>query len=219
MSKPTMRPFRGYLVSGMCFSSGHALMLLNFYSTPTVIPAYTEVWLVTPTDERILFVDPEPAGPLVAQYHDFKRIVGAQTKWTWPTPDTLQVDVQAKDGTALAMEVKLHSNVATGVLNTILKVTPRAILRTAPMVAVSDLSTNLMLGLGGLRIAGKTETGKRYRDEADRLALVGSATAKLNGTDLGTLGSPAKPIRFGDINFGPRAACFFGDLYLECDDS
>lgn len=210
-----MRPFHGYMVTGMSFSSGHALFLINFSSTPVAVPAYSEIWLVTPSDERVLLVDPEPAGPIVARYHDFARILGSRTQWRWPAPDTLQVDARASDGTSLAVEVKLRSNVATGALNTILKVSPRAVMRTAPMMAVSYWSMNLMLGLDDLRIGGKTETGRRYRSEVDRLALVGSATARLNGADLGALGPPSRPIRFGDINFGRRAICTFGDLYLE----
>lgn len=215
MNKSLLRPFRGFLTPGLYFSSGYCLWLLNFSSTPTDLGAYSEIWLITPEDKRILYVDPEAAGPIVGIFHDFHEVVGASVTWEWPDSDTLHVGMKATDGTTLDLRVSLGSSLGTSILNAVLRITPRALMRTSPMVAISEISLNLLLGLGGLKIAGRTEKDKAYLNEADRLAVVKEASARLNDEDLGKLARPSKPILFGDAKVPNRAFFSFGTLNLE----
>jgi hypothetical protein len=215
MNNTVLRPFRGFLSPGLYFSSGNCLLLVSFSSTPTDLGAYTEIWLITPDNQRILYVDPEAAGSVVGTFHDFHRMAGASVASEWSDSDTLRVRMQAMDETTLDLRVRIGPSLGTRILNPVLKITPRALMRTGPMVAISEMSVNLLLGLGGLKLAGQTETGKAYLNEADRLAVVKEASAKLNQEDLGELCCPPKPILFGDIKV-PNRACFsFGALNLE----
>jgi hypothetical protein len=215
MNESLLRPFRGFLTPGLYFSSNYCLWLLNFSSTPTDLGAYSEIWLITPEDKRILYVDPEAAGPIVGTFHNFHEMVGASVAWEWSASDTLHVDMKAMDETTLDLHLGLGSSLGTRILNPVLKITPQALMRSRPMVAISEISLNLLLGLGGLKIAGKTETGKAFLNEADRLAIVKEASARLNHEDLGALTRPPKPILFGDAKV-PNCAFFsFGTLNLE----
>ena len=90
---------------------------------------------------------------------------------------------------------------------------------TNPMVAVSEISLNGLLGLGGLKIAGRFETGKAYLNQADHLAVVKETTAKFNGNDLGELTRPPKPILFGQFKVPNRALFCRGILHLEYAES
>ena len=215
MNKSLLRPFRGFFSPGLYFTSGHAMRLYNFTSTPKEVGAFFQVWMMTPKDKKILYVDPEAAGAIVSTWFNFDEVVGASISWEWPDSDTLQINMEAVDGTILDLHLGLGSSLATSILNTILKITPQALMRTRPMLAISDISFNLLLGLGGVHIAGKTETGKAYVTEADRLALVKKASARLNGEDLGTLTHPPKPIFFGPSRVANRPIFAFGTVNLE----
>lgn len=219
MNKSLLRPFRGFVIPGMYFSSGYCLCLFNFSSTPTDLGAYSDIWLITPEEKRILYTDPEAAGAIVCTFHDFHEVVGASLVWEWSTSETFHVGMEAMDGTTLDLQVSLGSSLGTRVLNAVTKITPRALMMTSPMVAISEISLNLLLGLGGLKIVGRTETGKAYLNEADRLAVVKEASARLNDRDLGKLTRPPKPILFGQVRVPNRALFSFGTLHLECTKS
>jgi hypothetical protein len=219
MNKGLLRPFRGFLTPGLYFSTGYCLCLLNFDSTPTDVGSYFEIWLITPEDKRILYIDPEAAGRIVGTFHDFHEIVASNITSKWTNAGTLHVDMNAMDETTLDLHVQLGSSLGARILNTIIRITPRALMLTSPMIAVSEISLNLLLGLGVLKIAGKTETGKGYLNEADKLAVVKEASALLNGSDLGELACPPKPILFGDVKVPDRAFFSFGTLHLEYTDT
>lgn len=215
MNKSLLRPFRGFFSPGLYFTSGYGMRLYNFTSTPTEVSAFFQVWMMTPEDKKILYVDPEAAGAIVSTWYNFDEVVGASISWEWSDPDTLHINVKAVDGTILDLHLVLGSSLATTILNTIVKITPQALMRTRPMLAISDISFNLLLGLGGVHIAGKTETGKAYVTEADKLALVKKASAILNGEDIGTLTHPPKPIFFGPSRVANRPIFAFGTVNLE----
>jgi hypothetical protein len=218
MNTKRLLPFRGFLTPGLYFSSGYCLFLINFDSTPTEVGAYFEVWLVTPDDKRVLYVDPEAAGPIVCIFHQFDEVVGASLVSEWVDADTLHVRMKAVDDTDLNVHVQLGSSRAAGILNALLKVTPRAAKLSRPMVMLSEIAINALLGLGWAKLAGKTETGKDYLAEADKLAVVKEASARLNGVDLGALSRPRQPILFGDLKVPNRALLSFVTLNLEYEE-
>jgi len=207
------------MIPGIYFSNGYCLMPLNFSSTPTNWGAYSEMWLITPEDKRILYVDPEEAGNIVCTFHHCHEVIGAHLLWEWSTPKTLHIGMEATDSSTLDMQIILDSSFGTGVLNTVIKFVPQKLMITSPMVAVSEISLNLLLGLGGVKIAGRFETGKAYLNQAERLAVVKEATAKLNGSDLGELTCPPKPISFGQFKVPNRALFSRGVLHLEYVES
>jgi hypothetical protein len=66
-----------------------------------------------------------------------------------------------------------------------------------------------------VHIRGKTETGKAYVTEADKLAVVREVSAVLNGEDLGALTRPPQPIYFGPSRVADRPVFAFGTANLE----
>lgn len=210
-----LHSFHGFFSPGLYFASGHGMRLYNFTSTPKDVEAFFQIWVMTPQEEKILYVDPEAANAIISTWYTFDEVVGSSISWEWPDSDTLHIDVEADDGTTLDMRLSLGSSPATAILNAIITITPQALMRTRPMLAISGLSFNLLLGLGGVHIRGKTETGKAYVTEADRLAVVKEASAILNGEDLGTLTRPPQPIYFGPSRVADRPVFAFGTANLE----
>ena len=209
-----LRPFHGFFSPGLYFTSGHGMRLYNFTSTPTDVEAFFQIWVMTPRGKKVLYVDPEAANAIISTWYSFDEVVGSTISWGWSESDTLHIDVEADDDTTLELRLTLGSSLATAILNTIITITPRALMRTRPMLAISGLSFNLLLGLGGVHIKGETETGKEYVTEA-RLAVVKDASAVLNDEDLGPLTRPPRPIYFGPSRVADRPVFAFGTARLE----
>lgn len=211
----TLQPFSGHQIPGVCFGSGHCFWLFDFASTPTDVGPYTDVWMVTPDDERVLYTDPEEAAREVVKYHEFDRTAGASISWARPDPEAVVVTTEGDDGTVLELDVSLGRTRGTRLLNGMLAATPRLLLRSRVGTAISTLSVNLLVDANGTRVAGRTETGRRFRTDASRVRSVTNASATLNGTDLGRLVRPSRPIEFGDAKTTGEPLFVSCELYLE----
>ena len=214
MKKSALSPFRGFFSPGLYFPTGHAMRLYNFTSTPPSADPFFQIWLAMPEGKQILYVDPESAATVVAQWYRFDETVGADIAWAWHTSNELEIEMKAHNGTTLDLTLQLGSSAATALLNTMVRLAPRWMLYAGPMLAVSSLSFNVLLGLGGVHIAGETETGKPYVTEADELAVVRQASATLNDKDLGDFAQPPRPISFGPSRVANRPVVARGTARL-----
>lgn len=210
----TLGAFTGNFVPGLCFESGHCIWLLEFTSTPTRFDSYTELWIITPDGKRILYTDPEAATEEVLKYHDFGRTNGASI-----TCDTsrgqIGVTMEATDGTSLELTASASQTLETRVLNGVIALTPAVVLQSSVGTAISTLSLNLLLDANGLKVAGRTETDRRYRLDAERMRQITDASATLDGRDLGTISPPDRLIEFGDAKTTADALYVPGTLHLE----
>jgi hypothetical protein len=211
----TLQPFSGHQIPGICFGSGHCFWLFDFTSTPTDVGPYTDVRVITPDDERVLYTDPEEAAREVVKYHEFDRTVGASISWVRSGPETVVVTMGADDGTALELDVSLGRTRGTRLLNGMLAATPGLFLRSGVGTTIGTLSVNLLVDANGTRVAGRTETGRRFRTDVSRVRSVTNASATLNGTDLGRLVRPAPPVEFGDAKTTGEPLFVSCELYLE----
>lgn len=210
----TLGAFPGNFVPGICFGSGYCIWLLEFKSTPTSFDSYTELWIITPDGERVLYTDPEAATEEVIKYHDFDRTEGASITCD-ASPSQIQVTMEANDGTAFDLTASTSQTVGTRILNTVTTLTPAPILRSRAGTTISTMSLNLLLDVNGMKVAGRTETARRYRLDAERLHKITVASATLDDRDLGTLSSPNRPIEFGDAKTTGDALYIPGTLHLE----
>lgn len=119
-----LAPFHGFQVPDICFESGHCVWLLQFTETPTVVPAYFEVWLVSPDNEVTLFVDRPEAIPLIERYHEFDAVVEATIDCRLPDPETIRVAVRGEDGTDLDLELVHEPTPRARILNAMMRATP-----------------------------------------------------------------------------------------------
>lgn len=210
----SLRPFHGIQSPGICFASGHCLVLNKYSSTPTSIKAFDEVWMVAPDGERRLYTDPPEAGSYIETYHDFNRIVGAAITWEQANEDRVALHLEGEDGTSLDLRADLGVSPRIRVLNTITSLTPQPILRSSIGQTVSTLALSQLIESNGMKIAGVTETQEPYRVEADSIRAVTSATATLNDEDLGEVGPPNRSIGFGDHKIPNEPLVTFGAIYL-----
>jgi hypothetical protein len=125
------------------------------------------------------------------------------------------VEMEATDGTELELTASVGQTIGTRILNTVIALTPDAILQSRLGTTVSTLSLNLLSDANGLKVAGRTETDRQYRLDAKRLQQITDASGTLDDRDLGGLTPPDRPIEFGDAKTTADALYVPGTLHLE----
>lgn len=213
-ARDQLQRYNGSFCPGICFASGHCFWLFKWDHTPTSVGPYSDVWIITPDGDRLLFADPPEAGPIVEKWHDFDQTNGATITWDRIDDDGIELSLEGDDDTTVDLTVELGSTAATRLLNTISSLTPKAFLRTSIGQTISNLSLASLMDVNGMKIAGVTETREPYRFEADRMRAVKDATVTLNGEDLGEFSPPDRPIVFGDAKTPDDAFFAVADVYL-----
>lgn len=208
----TLELFRGALISGVYFSRGYCVLSNYFTAVPSGIEPFVDVRVLTPDGERILYCDPEEAIETVTWYHDFDRTVGGDITRNVTAQDRARVTLDADDGTTLELDVSFGQTAGTRLLNAMSALTPKSVSRTRVGAKIGTTVLNTLLDADGMKVAGRTETGARYRSEARRISMITDASATLNGEELGRLSRPPQPIKFGDIRGLPLY--IQGDVYL-----
>jgi hypothetical protein len=210
----SLRPFHGSICPGIGFESGHTIWLIGFDETPTPIGAYSEVWIETPEGELTLYADPGEAAPYISAYHEFDRVEAADLTWR-EGREGIEVAMDADDGTTLEFRAELARTPRTRLMGILAALTPAAVLRSSVGGVISSLSYDLLLGSGGTKLLGRTETGTRYWGDADRFLAIESATAVLDGTDLGGLAPSPSARDYGDVRTATDPHVIVGRLHLE----
>lgn len=214
-SRGPLRPFHGWICPGIGFESGHTIWLFRFDETPTPVGAYSEVWVETPEDELTLYADPGEAAPYVSEYHEFDRIEPVTIEWGRMGRSSVELEMNAADGTSLELRAGLERTFRTRAMDALAALTPDSLLRTSIGGAVSSASYDLLVGSGGTKLLGRTETGVRYRGDADRILAVTSATAVLDGTDLGATALSRSTRTYGDVSTASTPHVVIGRLHFE----
>lgn len=209
----SLEPFRGLFTPPLSFDSDYAVMLVDFAKTPTAVSAYSEVWVVAPDDERTLFLDHPEAATDVRRYHEYDHLVPATMDWTWDGEDDLRVEVRGASRT-FDLTLTVTRTLRTRLLDAATLLTPASVAHSRVGTTLATLSLRSLFDVNGLRTAGETDTGVPYRTEANRLARVTGARARLDGDDLGVLVDPELPVAFGDIVAPDDPLVIHGALWM-----
>ena len=200
MDVSTLKAYHGYQSSIIPFSGGYYLYLASWDSTPTAFSSFSNLWVITPEDKRMLFSDPPDSSEIVCVYHDFHEIYGASISLDWVSGDHLLIQCASSDGDhELRIELHMDETLASRLLVAVASSPPTQFMVSKPMVAVSNFLVNLLMAKGGAAMVGKTETGQPfYHGASDRVMLVKKGFATMNGKDLGHVSGPTWPVEFGD---------------------
>jgi hypothetical protein len=215
-----LKPYHGYQSSFIPFSSAYYLYLASWDSTPTSFPSFSNIWVVTPEDKRILFADPPASSEIVCIYHDFHEVYGASISLAWASENHLLVHCASLNGDhELDVEFYLHETLSSRLLVAIASSPPTRFMVSKPLVAISNFLVNLFVAKGGSTLLGKTETGQPfYNGAADRLFNVIQGSATLNGEELGEVSSPTWPVEFGDAVPFVQPVIKLGTLYIPYEE-
>lgn len=190
----SLQPFVGRILLGINFESGHSLWLYDFERTPTEYDSYREFWVVEPDDTRILYYDTDGADEEIEAFHDWERSVLADMTWDWTT-DRIDITVDGEDGRSIELDGAIGNSAMSRMLTFMQRYLP------------GPLHT---------RMFGRhTETGKFGQLDTPSVRVVTEASARIDGTSLGSVHSPDEPVSFGEIESFDNPYVFEGNLLLE----
>lgn len=190
----TLQPFSGRVLTGICFETGYSIWLYDFNSTPTDFDSYRELWVVEPDDSRILYYDTEGANAEIARYHDWDRAVRADMEWKW-TDAHIDIHVEGSDVSTVVLTGEVGESVMSRLLS---------------------LAQRYLPGPAHERMfMARTETEALGHLKTRKVAVVTEATANFDGSSLGSVSPPDRPITFGEVRAQRQPLIYVGDLLLE----
>ncbi len=195
-----LKAFHGYQSSFIPFSSSYYIYLASWDSTPTRISSFSNLWLITPDNKRILFSDPPASSEIVCLYHVFDEIWDASISLESDVGKQLNIRCESINGDQeIEVELDLKETLWSRLIVGLSGSPPTSIKVSKPILAISDFLVNLLVAKQGSKIFGKTEKGKPYYHGAtDRLFTITRGSATLNGKTLGNVTAPTWPLEFGD---------------------
>ena len=216
MDLSLLRPYHGYQTSIIPLSNNYYFYLASWDRTPTRFIHFTNIWLITPENKRILFSDPPASSEIVCIYHEFNEICGASIKLDLNSENKFHVQCNSEsEAYKLNAEFQLAEPLTSKLLVTIGSSPPTRFRTSNFMIAVSNFLVNTLVARKGSAMLGKTETGQSfYHGETERLFRVVGGSVSLNGEDLGAITSPTWPIEFGDAVPFFNPVIKFGTLYI-----
>jgi hypothetical protein len=216
MDLSLLKPYHGYQTSIIPLSKGYYFYLASWDRNPTQFPLFSNVWLVTPKNNRILFSDPLASSEIVCIYHEFHEIYGASIETDWITEYELHVKLKSTNkGYELNAEFQLSEPLTSRLLLAIGSGPPTQFRVSKTVIAVSNFLVNSLVAKGGSALLGKTETGKTfYHGETETLFQIVRGSVTLNGEDIGMVTSPTWSIKFGDAVPFFKPVVKLGTLYI-----
>jgi hypothetical protein len=195
--------FAGYGVIGLPFRSGHLLALRRFPAS-SIGPGYTSVWHRDPHGVWTFYstVNPDMGCSRyfgAAVMHEIVAPIGIE----WAGPAQFSVNI----GTALRWEMTLQESRATRVMNAMARLMPDAWWKNKLVLKAMAAAARLAFGTGKMNLAGKTPNGHEFIANPQRVWLIESSHAILNGVDLGPTGPLAQQARLNDF-FIPQRGLF-----------
>lgn len=208
--------FHGYQSSIIPLSNGHYFYLASLDNNPTRFARFSNVWLVTPDDRRILFSDPPESSEIVSIYHEFHEIYGASIAVERIGSERFQVRCDSQEG-GYELEARFYVRqpLRSRALVAVGGGPPNAFRMSGPVLAVSSLLLNALVAKGGAILTGRTETGQPfYHADAEHLYLITEGVVRLNGEELKVVPGPGRGIEFGDsVPYG-KPVIKLGTLHL-----
>jgi hypothetical protein len=197
--------FAGYAVLGVSFKSGDVLALRRFPVSSTG-PAYTSVWHCDPAGQWTFYADvPAPQG--CARYFApaVTRSVVAPIRVEWNGPRSLAIAVDG--GRAISWSLELTPTVLTRTFNSAAPMLSRLWMRHPRLLDLVAMAARCALGMGQLRLRGRTPAGMQFMDSPLAIWLVQSSRATIAGLDAGPGGRLRSALALGDFQI-PRRGLF-----------
>lgn len=202
----------GYGVIGHSFASGDSLALWHC-SASSSGPPYTVVWHLNPGGVWTLFADVGPervVPPLFA--HSPGPVVTDMIAVNWTGPSHLVVTVR---DAGLVWSVELATTGATRMLSALAGRLPGRWWRECRALHWIGPTAGWVLGLGRVRLCGRTSGGLRVRLSPRTIRRARTTRAAVRGRDLGPAREASRQVRLGDFRTPARGIFAAGEMRVE----
>lgn len=150
--------------------------------------------MVEPDDTRILYYDTDGAEEEIGAFQDWERSVLAEMNWEWTT-DRIDITVDGEDGRSIELDGEIGKSAMSLILTFMQRYLPEPLNK---------------------RMFGRhTETEKFGQLDTPSVRVVTEASARIDGTSLGSVHTPDESVSFGEIESFDNPYVFEGNLLLE----
>lgn len=187
--------FSGYAIVALSFKSGHVLALRRFAAS-SIGPAYHSVWH-RDQSHRWTFYETVSPDLSCARYFggQVHRNVVGPIEIAWDDAMTFRVLVRA----GIEWHVTLGTSPATALIDAAARILPERVGRMPAARRLTSMAMRTLLGTGPMNLEGLTPNGHHFSYNCQRLWLVTSSRAVVNGVDLGPVGPLAAQSALGDF--------------------
>ncbi len=206
---------RGWGVFALPFDSGHVLALRVFPEND--FAPFVSVWHRTPEGEWSIYVDGPRLDTACPRYFGDAAVRSRATEIDvrWTGPASLRVEM---DDPRLVLELDATSTRRTRAMNAVGAALPDRLWRSPPFLALMARLAGPALDLGRIDLTGTAPNGQRSFLAPRRLYFVRSASATLDGVDLGNPERVAIPPRIGAMRLASRPVLAVGEAFFEMGD-
>ncbi|MFL4476398.1 hypothetical protein ACIPVK_20570 [Paeniglutamicibacter sp. MACA_103] len=206
----TTERFSGYALMGMPFGSGHYLAYRRFPAS-SIGPGYHAAWLRRPDGRWTVYADAPPELSCSRYFGAaFSEAVYAPVAGHWSGPFQLTVTVPG----VLSWRLELESTPATAALTAMARKMPAAVWRNDGMLGAMGLMMGPALRSGKMKLSGLVPNGQSFRAHPQRVWMVGSAEATIDGEDAGVPQSLPVQEHLADF-WLPQRGIFVADLGID----
>jgi hypothetical protein len=203
--------FAGYAVIGLPFRSGHVLALRRF-PVSSLGPGYTSVWHRSPDGNWTFYstVSPEQG---CARYFgsEIQRNIVTRIDIVWTDPSQFRVFIRD----ALRWEVTLSESPLSRLMNAAARLVPERLWQTRMILKMMGHAARFVLGTGKMNLAGRTPNGHEFVANPQRMWLIDSSRALVNGTDAGPVGALSQQASLNEFLIPQRGVFAVARAFLE----
>jgi hypothetical protein len=207
--------FAGYAVIGLPFRSGHVLALRRFPAS-SLGQGYTSIWHRSPAGHWNFYstVSPERG---CARYFGgaIQRNITTPIDIVWTGPAQFCVIV----GDVIQWEVTLNESPLSRVMNAIARLVPDQWWQTRRMLKIMGFAARTLLGTGKMNLAGRTPNGHEFIANPQRIWLIDSSRAVIDGTDIGPVGALRQQASLNEFLIPQRGVFAVARAFLEAPKS
>lgn len=204
--------FSGYGVMGLPLASGHVLALRRFPAS-SLGYGYSSVWHRDPAGRWTFWSDVAPeasCGRFFGAAIDEAAV--APIRVHWPAPCELAVSVS--DG-LLEWEMTLRVTPVTVAMNAVGALLTDAMWRRPAVLRAMSRVAGRLLDAGRVTLVGRSPNGQAFVANPLRVWRVATATARLDGRDLGAPGPLPEQAFLGDFAIPQRGVFVIGRSLFE----
>lgn len=193
----------GYGVIGQSFASGDTLALWRCSASSAGLP-YTAVWHLNAAGVGTLFAD--------VRSHSLGPVVTDTIAVTWTGPNHLVVTVR---DAGIVWSVELVTTGATRISSALAALVPSRWWRDRRALRWIGPIAGWALGLGSVRLCGRTADGLCVRLSPRTIRRVRTMRAAVRGRDFGPAREGGRPVRLGDFRIPARGIFAAGEFCVE----
>jgi len=201
---------------GLPFASGHVLGLRR-WTASSVGDGFTSIWHRDPAGDWTFYETVDGDSGCTRYFGaDVRRVEVGPIDLAWETPERLHV--RTADA-AVDWTIDTSSTLMTRLVSAVASSVPATAWRSPTVLAAMGAVAGRALGVGKLRLTGRTSNAQHFDANPRRIWYVTSSRAVVEGVDVGPPGPLTQQARLSDFYFPQRGVLAVGSVFVRFGDT